>query len=247
MRRCLRCRTGDCQPIRRLGDTGPGGDALEVLLRLPVGNEGRFVQPEQFLRAAENYQLAVRVDRWVCDRVLRFFETREGVGEKLDLCCINLSSQTLTDSAFLTYLVDRIGPENQIAPSLCFEITETGVIANLEQATLFIVTLQALGCRFALDDFGSGVSSFAYLKSLPVDIVKIDGMFVRNAVDNPIDRALVASINDISHAMNKLTIAEYVDNEKTLNAVTEMGVDYAQGFYLAKPLRLSEYFDADAT
>ncbi|MFK8017282.1 MAG: putative bifunctional diguanylate cyclase/phosphodiesterase [Gammaproteobacteria bacterium] len=229
------------QPIRSLSRDPQRGRAMEVLLRLPDATDDTFVRPDEFLRAAENYQLAVRIDAWVCDHVLRYFAANPHAADGLDLCCINLSSQSLTDTEFLTRLVRRIGPSNPLAKKICFEITETGVIANLELATEFINTLKALGCRFALDDFGSGVSSFAYLKSLPVDVVKIDGMFVRNMASDPIDRALVASINDIAHAMGKLTVAEYVEDESVVGRLEEMGVDYAQGFYLAKPAPLRDY------
>ncbi len=229
-----------CQPIRGL--TRDRGRAMEVLLRLPDDDHLSFVRPDEFLRAAENYQLAVRIDSWVCDQVLRFFESNPHAATDLDMCCINLSSQSLTDVEFRARLERRLGPSNPLAKKLCFEITETGVIANLEVATQFISAIKALGCRFALDDFGSGVSSFAYLKSLAVDVVKIDGMFVRNMADDPIDRALVASINDIAHAMNKLTVAEYVEDQDAVKRLREMGVDYAQGFYLAEPRPMGEFF-----
>ncbi|MFK7885973.1 MAG: putative bifunctional diguanylate cyclase/phosphodiesterase [Gammaproteobacteria bacterium] len=229
-----------CQPIRGL--TRDRGRALEVLLRLPDDEQHSFVRPDEFLRAAENYQLAVRIDSWVCDHVLRFFESNPHAALDLDMCCINLSSQSLTDVEFRERLERRIGQNNPLAKQLCFEITETGVIANLDVATEFIAAIKALGCRFALDDFGSGVSSFAYLKSLAVDVVKIDGMFVRNMAHDPIDRALVGSINDIAHAMNKLTVAEYVEDQDAVKRLREMGVDYAQGFYLAEPRPMAEFF-----
>lgn len=229
-----------CQPIRGL--SLDRGRALEVLLRLPDDSDHTIIRPDEFLRAAENYQLAVRIDMWVCDQVLRFFESHEHVTDDLDMCCINLSSQSLTDREFRTRLERRIGTNNPLARRLCFEITETGVIANLEEATSFINAFKDLGCRFALDDFGSGVSSFAYLKSLPVDVVKIDGMFVRNMANDPIDRALVGSINDIAHAMGKLTVAEYVQDDDIIARLREIGVDYAQGYYLAEPQPIADFF-----
>ena len=232
-----------CQPIRGL--TLDRGRAMEVLLRLPDESGLTIIRPDEFLRAAENYQLAVRLDMWVCDQLLRFFETHPQVAHDLDMCCINLSSQSLTDDEFRTRLERRIGSNNPIAHRLCFEITETGVIANLEMATSFINAFRDLGCRFALDDFGSGVSSFAYLKSLPVDVVKIDGMFVRNMAEDAIDRALVASINDIAHAMGKLTVAEYVQDDDIIARLREIGVDYAQGYYLAEPQPIAAFFGVD--
>lgn len=230
-----------CQPIRSLSRDAGRGDAFEVLLRLPDEAGHEFIKPDVFLRAAENYQLAVRVDAWVTERVIRLFERYPSVVDGLDLCCINLSSQSITDKGFLEQLQARLRDHPALAAALCFEITETGVIANLHQALYFIRSLQELGCRFALDDFGSGVSSFAYLKELPVNVVKIDGMFARNVAVDPIDRALVASINDIAHAMGKLTVAEYVEDETAMGCLREMGVDYAQGYYLATPQPLRDH------
>ncbi|MEM6639776.1 MAG: EAL domain-containing protein [Pseudomonadota bacterium] len=229
-----------CQPIRGLAPDR--GRALEVLLRLPDEAGDTIIRPGEFLRAAENYQLAVRIDRWVCDHVLAFLEAHAQMTAELDMCCINLSSQSLTDRDFRAHLEFRIGEEHPLASKLCFEITETGVIENMDEATAFIERFRQLGCRFALDDFGSGLSSFAYLKSLPVDVVKIDGMFVRHMATDTIDAALVRSINDIAHAMGKLTVAEYVHDEDIIERLHDMGVDYAQGFHVAQPQPMSTFF-----
>jgi len=158
---------------------------------------------------------------------------------RFDMCSVNLSGLTLADESFLTYVVDRLRDADVPSSKLCFEITETAVISNLSQATHFISTLKDLGCFFALDDFGSGLSSFAYLKNLPVDYLKIDGMFVRHIHVDPIDRALVRSINDVGKVMGKMTIAEFVENDDIMRALADVGVDYAQGYGVGKPFPLS--------
>jgi EAL domain-containing protein (putative c-di-GMP-specific phosphodiesterase class I) len=155
--------------------------------------------------------------------------------EKLFLCSINLSGVSLADEDFLIFVTTELASTGLPPAKVCFEITETAAIANLSGAMRFIEVLRRIGCRFALDDFGSGLSSFAYLKSLPVDFLKIDGVFVKDIVDDPIDRELVRSINQIGHVMGKRTIAEFVESEEILAALGEIGVDYAQGFELGKP------------
>jgi len=160
--------------------------------------------------------------------------------ERLHICSINLSGHSLTNRDFLDFMTRQL-EETGIPPAkICFEITETMAIANLARATRFIHALKELGCRFALDDFGSGLSSFAYLKNLPVDFLKIDGMFIRDILDDPIDMAVVSSINDIGHVMGKLTIAEFVEDDAILAKLREMGVDYAQGYGIGRPQPISD-------
>jgi EAL domain-containing protein (putative c-di-GMP-specific phosphodiesterase class I) len=155
---------------------------------------------------------------------------------KVGVVAINLSGPSLCDADFLDYLLNLI-LETKIDPArLCFEITETAAIANLSSATHFINSLHKIGCLFALDDFGSGLSSFAYLKNLPVDYLKIDGVFVRDIVNDPIDLAMVKSINEIGHVMGMKTIAEFVENEEILETLRVIGVDYAQGYGIGKPV-----------
>jgi EAL domain-containing protein (putative c-di-GMP-specific phosphodiesterase class I) len=151
------------------------------------------------------------------------------------LCSINLSGVSLADEDFLIFVTAELASTRLPPSKVCFEITETAAIANLSGAMRFIEVLRRVGCRFALDDFGSGLSSFAYLKSLPVDFLKIDGMFVKDIIEDPIDRELVRSINEIGHVMGKRTIAEFVESGEILAALGEIGVDYAQGFELGKP------------
>ncbi|MFQ5644778.1 MAG: EAL domain-containing protein, partial [Thiogranum sp.] len=153
---------------------------------------------------------------------------------------INLSGQSLSSSVFLGIVVDLIDTSSLDPENIYFEITETAAIANLEEATRFILILKGMGCKFSLDDFGSGMSSFQYLKRLPVDYLKIDGSYVRDLVAEPIDRAMVEAVNQIGHAMGMKTIAEFVEDQATLEALAAIGVDYAQGYAIAKPAPLEE-------
>ena len=148
---------------------------------------------------------------------------------------INLSGNSLSDGQLMGYIIERF-KEGRIPPyKICMEITETAAITNLTSATRFIKLLKRWGCRFALDDFGSGLSSFAYLKSLPVDYLKIDGLFVKDILDDAIDYAMVKSINEIGHVMGKKTVAEFVDSESILRSLEVIGVDYAQGYAVGRP------------
>ncbi len=160
--------------------------------------------------------------------------------ESLVFCAINLSGQSLGDEEFLTFMVGQFEKADIPPEKICFEITETAAIANLTTATRFMSNLKELGCQFALDDFGSGLSSFAYLKNLPVDLLKIDGMFVRDIADDPINFAMVKSINEIGQAMGIKTIAEFVENDVIFEMLRELGVDYAQGYGIGRPCPLDE-------
>ena len=153
----------------------------------------------------------------------------------LNRCSINLSGATIGDETFLDYVRDQLDRFDLPRDLICFEITETAAIANLERASRFIEELKELGCYFSLDDFGSGMSSFGYLKHLPVDFIKIDGTFVKDMAEDPIDRAMVEAINNVGHVMGKQTIAEFVDSDLVMKALDEIGVDFAQGYYLGKP------------
>ena len=203
---------------------------MEVLVRL-ITKEGEEVPPGAFLPAAERYGLVTKIDKWVVTNVLNWMQENNGfVQQRLNLCAINLSGVSLSESNFLEMIVDELYARDIPAEKLCFEITETALIANLTQASTFIRALRRLGCKFALDDFGSGLSSFAYLKNLQVDFLKIDGMFVRDIIRDPVDYALVRSINEMGKVMGKKTIAEFVENQEIFEKVKELGVDYAQGY-----------------
>ncbi|MBV4503446.1 EAL domain-containing protein [Pseudomonas sp. BW13M1] len=213
-----------------------GAGHIEILLRLH-DESGRTILPDSFIPAAERYGLMTALDRWVVRSVFQVIrqcldEGREG---PLAMCAINLSGSSIGDDKFLEYL-QRLFGEFDIPPRLiCFEITETSAIANLGSAIRFINELKGLGCRFSLDDFCAGMSSFAYLKHLPVDFLKIDGSFVKDMLDDPINRAMVEVINHIGHVMGKRTIAEFVETPLIEQALQEIGVDYAQGYLIERP------------
>ena len=155
-------------------------------------------------------------------------------------CTVNLSGSSIADKDFLSSVLERLDRSDVDPRRICFEITETSAIANLTRATQFIDQLKQRGCGFALDDFGSGFSSFASLKTLPVDYLKIDGFFVRDMVKDRIDFEMVKSINDIGHVMGKKTIAEFVEDKQTLEALREMGVDYAQGYAISRHIPIDK-------
>jgi diguanylate cyclase (GGDEF)-like protein/PAS domain S-box-containing protein len=226
------------QPIARLNNVAGEKNLThgEVLIRM-LDENNKIVGPGSFIPAAERYQLMPAIDRWVASNTFRMLTLdREKVSKHISSCCINLSGQSLSDERFMDYLINEIECFGVPPEILVFEITETAVIANLCNASKLIHTLRQMGCRFALDDFGVGLSSFGYLKNLPVDYLKLDGCFVKNMVRDNIDHAMVQAINQIGHTMGIKTIAEYVEDELTLEAVTEVGVDYAQGYIIAKPM-----------
>jgi diguanylate cyclase (GGDEF)-like protein len=221
------------QPIVPISTPINGREHYELLIRMQ--DDDRMVPPGAFLPAAERYHLATKVDRWVIYNACNWLAQHPEHLDRLHLCGINLSGHSLGDEEFLMF-VAREMEQAKIPPSkICFEITETAAIANLSSATRFIKALKLQGCRFALDDFGSGFSSFAYLKNLPVDFLKIDGVFVKDIVEDPIDFAMVKSINEIGQVMGKQTIAEFVENADILEKLREIGVDYAQGYGMGRP------------
>jgi diguanylate cyclase (GGDEF)-like protein/PAS domain S-box-containing protein len=222
------------------------GDMYEILIGMK-NDKGDRIPASAFLPAAERYSLMPQMDRWIVRNVFDWLARNPGELEKLETCMINLSGLTLNDDSFSGYVYECI-EKSEIPPAkICFEITETAAISNLARTGRLIRSLKAEGCRFALDDFGSGMSSYAYLKHLPVDFVKIDGIFVRDLADDPIDRALVTSINEIAHILEKETVAEYVENEAIMDIIRDIGVDYAQGFSIALPEVIREEFPPDGS
>ncbi len=228
-------------------DGSDKGVHIEVLVRL-ISDKGEEIPPGAFLPAAERYGLITNIDRWVISHTLDWMQKNSVyVQEQMTLCTINLSGLTLSDDKFLSTLIDELYNRNISCEKVCFEITETAIIANLSKATNFIRSLRRLGCKFSLDDFGSGLSSFAYLKTLQVDFIKIDGMFVRDILKDPVDLALVRSINEMGKVMGKKTIAEFVETQEIFEKIIELGIDYAQGFGVGEVKPLSEYSNADDT
>jgi diguanylate cyclase (GGDEF)-like protein/PAS domain S-box-containing protein len=211
----------------------------ELLVRM-IDESGENVPPGAFLPAAERYNLISKLDRWVIKNAFELLSNNDEFRKHFNYCSINLSGQSLTESSFLDFVIDELTKSNIRNEKICFEITETAAITNMNLAIKFISTIKRLGCKFALDDFGSGLSSFAYLKNLPVDYLKIDGMFVRDIADDPIDHAMVKSINEIGHIMGMKTIAEFVENDVIKDMLTDIGVNYAQGYGIGKPVSLLE-------
>ena len=218
------------QPIRSLDAIqGEDGYFCEVLVRM-IDEDGFPVLPGNFLLTAERYNLATQLDTWVVTATLEWLLSAPEVR-----CTINLSGMSIVNDEFLQFVLREIEISKIDASRICFEITETAAIHNLSKANRFIALLRERGCFFALDDFGSGLSSFAYLKTLPVDFLKIDGFFVRDMCEDQINFELVKSINEIGHVMGKRTIAEFVENNATLDALRDIGIDYAQGYGINIP------------
>jgi len=214
-----------------------GGEHYELLLRMR-DESGSLVSPDLFITAAERYGIMPNVDRWVVENAFRWLVSEADERERLTLCSINLSGQSLADDKFLPFVIEQFHRSGLDASLICFEITETSAIASYAQASRFINALKELGCLFALDDFGTGLSSFGYLKHFPVDFLKIDGSFVKEILHDPIDREMVRSINEIGHLTNKQTIAEFAENDEIIAMLRGMGVDYAQGYGVSEPKRI---------
>jgi diguanylate cyclase (GGDEF)-like protein/PAS domain S-box-containing protein len=216
---------------------------FEVLLRM-IDEDGKLVPPSVFIPAAERYNLMPTVDRWVIRTLFNACSTEwrhlwrecENQGKPFPiLCAVNLSATSLNDDLFPAFLKDQIERHGMPPQALCLEITETSAIANLNKASQFMRELSGLGCRFALDDFGSGMSSFAYLKDLPVHYLKIDGAFVRNMDRNPVNQAMVEAIARIASVMGIETVAEFVEDRALIERLAVLGVDYAQGYGIHVP------------
>ncbi|NRA54924.1 MAG: EAL domain-containing protein [Gammaproteobacteria bacterium] len=208
--------------------------SFEVLVRLKQAS-GKLIAPGVFLPPAERYNLSHRIDEWVIGHTLDWLDAHADEIDHIDHISINLSGQTLCNEVLLAHLQKVLTLSTINPKKLAFEITETAAIANLDYAQYFIDTLRGYGCKFLLDDFGSGLSSFAYLKNLHVDILKIDGMFVKNILNDPIDEAMVRSINDVGHVIGMKTVAEFVENDQIKQRLIEIGIDYGQGYGLGKP------------
>ncbi len=222
------------QTIQPLQSGMDSGAHYELLLRMK-DEAGHIISPGLFITAAERYGITPSIDRWVIRRAFRWLVSEADERERLSLCSINLSGQSLTDEKFLPFVIDQFQTSGLHGRQICFEITETAAIASYSQANRFIHALKDLGCKFALDDFGTGLSSFGYLKHFPVDYLKIDGSFVKEILHDPIDREMVRSINEIGHLTGKKTIAEFAENAEIITMLRGMGVDFAQGYGVDEP------------
>jgi diguanylate cyclase (GGDEF)-like protein/PAS domain S-box-containing protein len=225
------------QTIQPLQANAIHGAHYELLIRMR-DEQGQLIAPGLFIAAAERYGLMTAIDRWVIAQAFTWLVSEADERERLSLCAINLSGQSLADEKFLPFVVEQFKKSGLSGSCICFEITETAAIASYSQANRFIHALKELGCRFALDDFGTGLSSFGYLKHFPVDFLKIDGSFVKEILHDPIDREMVRSINEIGHLTGKQTIAEFAENTEIITMLRGMGIDYAQGYGVSEPKRL---------
>jgi diguanylate cyclase (GGDEF)-like protein len=221
------------QPIRSLSDDDEHRvHHYELLLRM-LDHDGNVVLPGAFLPAAERYDRMREIDRWVVDNALKYVGKHQEYGEQFH--AINLSGASMGDDSLCKFVRDRITTHGVDPRSICFEVTETVAIGNFKAAVDFMQNLRGIGCRFSLDDFGSGLSSFAYLKSLPVDFIKIDGRFIRNLSADPMDRAIVEAIHRVAHVANLRTIAEFVEDTSVIDVLRAIGVDFAQGYGIGRP------------
>ena len=236
------------QTIKPLQTISHGSEHYEVLLRMKGAN-GQIIPPMAFIPVAERYQLMNQIERWVIRTLFatqgHHYRQRGQLSQFQEhpvpsLYTVNLSGETLNDLNFVQFMREQLDWHRIPAQLICFEITETVAISNLPQAKLMITQLRELGCRFALDDFGSGMSSFAYLKSLPVDFLKIDGIFIRELLQDPVNSAIIKSFHQVAQAMGIATIAEFVDSEEKLVRLQSLGIDYAQGYGIAKPQPLPQ-------
>ncbi len=232
------------QRIESLTAQGAGLHA-EVLIRL-LDIDGSLIPPGAFLPAAERFHMATRIDRWVLKQAVQQIQTIADL-KRLDTLCINLSGQSVGDRAFHRHAIDALTQAGSaVCERICLEITETAAVTNMADAAIFIGQVRALGVRIALDDFGAGASSFGYLKTLKVDLLKIDGSFIRDVIDDPLDDAAVRCFVDVARVVDVKTVAEFVDRAEVLARVREIGIDYAQGFYLHRPEPIESLLGAGA-
>ncbi len=229
------------QPIIGIGEeNGSARGHYELLLRMR-DEDGELVGPDQFIPAAERYNLMSTLDRWVIHEALSTLADRSSNGEARYTLAINLSGTSLSEDRFLDFVIDELEKQQLPEGAICFEITETAAISNLSRVVHFMQVLKKLGCKFSLDDFGSGLSSFTYLKNLPVDYLKIDGQFIRNVVEDNVDESMVKAIREVGHAMGIETIAERVETRQVLEKLGSLGVEFAQGYYIARPASVESF------
>ncbi len=219
------------QEIISIGDQTPRSSHRELLVRM-LDDHDKVIPPMAFIPAAERYSMMPLIDQWV---VQNAFARISSLGPDCGTYAINISGTSIGDERFLEFVREQLRRYVMPPRSICFEVTETAAIANFDKAARFFGELKSLGCLFSLDDFGAGMSSFGYLKHLPVDFIKIDGSFIKDVAHDPVDFAMVRAINDVGHVMGKKTIGEFVDGEMGLAKLREIGVDFAQGNWISPP------------
>jgi EAL domain-containing protein (putative c-di-GMP-specific phosphodiesterase class I) len=225
------------QPIVPVDNRSPA-KWFEILLRM-FDDEGEKIFPNSFLAALQRYNMMLEIDYWVINKFSTYFnDNYSNLCKKQFKFNINISGTALNDDHFLDFIQKQFSQYRVPPEQICFEITETIAIANFSHALQFMEKLKSIGCRFALDDFGSGLSSFSYLKYLPFDFLKIDGSFIKNVTENKIDSTMVKTINTVAHLMGIQTIAEFVESQVIQEKLQFIGVDYMQGFWIAKPAPL---------
>ncbi|WP_198264861.1 bifunctional diguanylate cyclase/phosphodiesterase [sulfur-oxidizing endosymbiont of Gigantopelta aegis] len=212
---------------------------FEVLIRMK-DEQGNIIPPGAFLPAAEHYDLIKILDHWVVRTAFTWLNEHPDLTRQISVCSINLSGSSIGDEHFMHHLIEQFNNCHFPASKICFEVTETAAISNLRVASLFIDTIKKLGCSFSLDDFGSGMSSFGYLKQLNIDYLKIDGLFIKDIVVDQVDAAMVKSINEVGQIMGLQTIAEYVENDEILEVIKSMGINFAQGYGICRPQPMDE-------
>ena len=233
------------QPILPCANKSRHHTHLEILVRL-IDDDGTVIAPGAFLHAAEKYNIISGIDRWVIKNSMTWLAATEKSGGDPVTISINLSGQTIGSPDMLKFIIDQMEATGAPTEQIIFEVTETAAIANITSATSFMLTLRGCGFRFSLDDFGSGLSSFTYLKKLPVDFLKIDGTFVRDILSDPVDYAMVKSINELGQLLGKETIAEFVETTELADELERMGVNYVQGYAFAKPRPLNNHTQSQA-
>ena len=228
------------QPVIPCATRTHGVKHMEILLRL-IDHDGSIIAPGTFLPAAEKYNLISNIDRWVIEHSFVWLAEKSGHDNQGITLSVNLSGQTVGNPDMLKFIMGKMEETGVPAAHVIFEITETAAIANITAVTSFMLTLRGCGFRFSLDDFGSGLSSFTYLKKLPVDFLKIDGVFVRDILSDPVDYAMVKSISDLGHLLGKQTIAKFVETHELADELRKMGIDYIQGHAFARPQPLNNF------
>jgi Amt family ammonium transporter len=226
------------QPIFQIEERSVMMTHCEILLRIRSEN-GEMYSPARFIPIAEKYNIMTEIDQWVFTNVIDWLAEHQGK-QVIPRLLVNLSGLSFTDEDFSRFIVERLSRGDVDPSHIAFEISESAAVRNFEKVSVFIERIRALGCELALDDFGSGFSSFAYLKKLSFDYLKIDGSLVRNIASNTVDHDMVAAINQIGHTVGAKTIAEFVEDDAALNCLREMKVDFAQGYGLRMPTPLTQ-------